>query len=235
MILRPLLAFFCNGIDGFAWHRPLTIVFALSLGACANISEFAELKKATELAVFGVPDIAIERANIDKLPYASIRAKMGPSGRVIMILGRYDGPDLHWISADYVALATRKGRIVKSAGLPETLANTIFVGPDPIITRGANQWDAPVPARRFVDIEPGAHYGIIIASTIERIGVEEIEILGRRHQTILLRERAYAAHLDWSFENYFWLDMETGFVWKSIQHVTPSLPPIEIETLKPAG
>jgi hypothetical protein len=132
-------------------------------------------------------------------------------------------------------LATRKGRIVKSAGLPETLANTIFVGPDPIITRGANQWDAPVPARRFVDIEPGAHYGITIASTIERIGVEEIEILGRRHQTILLRERAYAAHLDWSFENYFWLDMETGFVWKSIQHVTPSLPPIEIETLKPAG
>ena len=158
---------------------------------------------------------------------------MGRSGRVIMILGRYDGPDLHWISADYVAVATRKGRIVKVSGLPETLKNTIYNESDPIGER-ARQWNAPITTRRFVDIEPGAHYGVTIASRIEQIGVEEIEILGHRYQTILLRESAYAAQLDWSFENYFWLDTETGFVWKSIQHITPTLPPFEIEILKPA-
>ena len=159
---------------------------------------------------------------------------MGPTGRVLMILGRYDGPDLHWISADYVAVATRRGRVVKLSGLPESLKTTIYEGVDPIGLRN-RQWDTPIATRRIIDIEPGAHYGVTVTGKIEQIGVEEIEILGHRYQTIMLRERAYAAQLDWSFENYFWLDMKTGFVWKSIQHVTPSLPPFEFEILKPAS
>jgi hypothetical protein len=234
MASRLPIAIPSKGIARFAWHRLLIIFFTLSLCACENISELSELKKAAELSLFGNPDIAIERADIDKLPYASIRAKMGRSGRVIMILGRYDGPDLHWISADSVAVATRRGRIVKSSGLPETLKTTIYDGLDPIGLR-ERKWNAPIATRRFIDIEPGAHYGVTVVGKIEQIGVEEIEILGHRYQTIVLRERAYAAQLDWSFENYFWLDIKTGFVWKSIQHITPSLPPFEIEILKPAG
>ena len=234
MALKMFAALLANGIVRPAWHVPSFLILALTLGACENIAELSNIQKTTDFVLFGNPDVPVTRAAIEQQPYAAIRARMGRSGRVIMILGRYDGPDLHWISADHVAIATREGRIVESAGLPENLKNTIFIGPDPVAA-AAHRWDSPVKTRRLIDIEPGANYGITVISTIERIAVEEIQILDFRYETVVLRESAYAAELDWSFENYFWVDMKTGFVWKSVQHVAPSLLPLEFDILKPAG
>jgi hypothetical protein len=234
MASRPIAAFFAIDIARSAQRFLIVAVFALALGACENLSELSDVQKVADFAVYGNPDVEIDRAAVEQQPWAMIRARMGLSGRVVMVLGRYDGADLHWISADYVALATRHGRIVKTAGLAESLVNTIHSDPDPVVNP-AHDWKAPVKTRRVIDIEPGDHYGLTVVGTVERIAVEEIEILEFRYMTNLLRERAYVAELDWDFENYFWVDAKTGFVWKSIQHVTPSMPPVEIEILKPAG
>ena len=57
----------------------------------------------------------------------------------------------------------------------------------------------------------------------------------RRYKTRVIRESVVVEDLDWSFENTFWVDIRSGFAWKSVQHISPELPPIEIEILKPAA
>ena len=64
---------------------------------------------------------------------------------------------------------------------------------------------------------------------------ETIEILGRTHATVRLVESGVSPQLDWRFTNTWWVDAETGFVWKSLQAVTPEMPVFELAVLKPAA
>ena len=207
---------------------------ALFLAACDALPEATQAWKTAELAFQGRPDAPITRSQIEASPYASVRAKMGSSGRVVMVLGRYDAPDLHWISADRVAIATRNGRIVKTAGLSENLKNTDFLGPDPVAD-GLHQLVGTTTVRRLIDIDAGNHFGVPVTSQLTPQGRETIEVLERTYETIVVRETNVAKILDWEFENYYWVDPDTGFVWKSLQHATPNTPPVELEVLKPAA
>lgn len=88
--------------------------------------------------------------------------------------------------------------------------------------------------RRLVDIMPGDHFGVPVTSTYQVAGNESITILERQYDTLVVKEICSAPILDWEFENTFWVDIRTGFIWRSIQHFAPGLPPIDIEVLKPA-
>jgi hypothetical protein len=66
-------------------------------------------------------------------------------------------------------------------------------------------------------------------------GEETIEILGKTHRTWVFEEKGQAPMIDWTFTNTFWLDADTGFVWKTRQEVTPDLPVVETAITKPAS
>jgi hypothetical protein len=211
----------------------------LSFGAAAllagcNARSFEDAGDALHLAMFGQPDVPVTRAQVLDIPYATIRAKVGKGQRSVLVLFRYDGPDLHWVSADRIVFTTRKGRLVRTAGLPSDLRHSEILGLDPTIA-GLSGIEGPVALRRLVDIEPGSRYGIPIRSTIAPEGPERIEIVERTYETVRFRERCVAEPLDWTFDNVFWADRRNGFVWRSLQHFTPDLPPVEIEILKAAA
>ena len=73
-----------------------------------------------------------------------------------------------------------------------------------------------------------------IDSAFEVLGRETIGILDKNHDTLVVRERNQAKTFRWSFDNMYWLDFQTGFVWKSVQHFEPSNPPVVIQITKPA-
>ena len=52
-------------------------------------------------------------------------------------------------------------------------------------------------------------------------GPETIEILGTKIATRHHVESCEAEQLDWSFENEFWIDPKSGFVWQSEQSIHP--------------
>ncbi len=212
----------------------LVTASALAVTACESLPSFDSARRAFDFALYGQPDVPLERSRVDTLPYASIRAKMGHSGRVLMILGRYEGRDLHWISADNVALVTRGGRLVKTAGLPLNLKETVLLGADPV-AGALNRLNGGAALRRVVDLDFEGRYGVPIDAEITPLGFASIEILERRYDTVVVREDNVAATLDWSFTNYFWAERTTGFVWRSFQHFSPDLPAVEIEVLKPAA
>lgn len=86
--------------------------------------------------------------------------------------------------------------------------------------------------QRVADIGTPAHYGATIQSRFELLGRRTIEILGTTFDTLWVREHNEARTLRWTFDNEFWLDFSSGYVWKSTQHFAPNVPPVEIEVYK---
>jgi hypothetical protein len=153
-----------------------------------------------DLVFNGLPDAPVNREEIENLPYATTRAKLGRSGWVVVVLGRYDGDLLHWISADKITIVTHGGRIVRSAGLPENLVGTNFMNGDPLTQAGA--WvTQDATSNRTTDLRPQNLFGIPVQATLAVEGTRQIEITDRRYNTIQISERASVELLDWEFEN----------------------------------
>ena len=212
----------------------LTAGAALLLAGCGDIPVFSTASNALRAAAFSPPDPPIQRAAISKLPYATVTAKIGKAPRAVLVLSRYDGPDLHWVAADRSVIVTRHGRVVKTAGLAVNLKNTRSFEADPLDS-GPHRIDKPRTFVRYVDIDQNRRYGMPIHSTFETVGQERITIVELEFDTVVVRESNKAKTINWDFENLYWVDAIDGFMWKSRQHIARSLPPLAIEVLKPAA
>lgn len=210
------------------------IVFgALALAGCGEAKTARSLVDAFRISLIGHPDVPISRSAIGRLPYASIRAKIGKGPRSILILWRVDHDDLHWLSADAAAIVTRMGRVVKTAGLPENIRDTRSLAQDPLAI-GITSQAAPDTYVRTVDVETdGPLYQLKIESRFREVGARRITIAEIEFDTILFEEICKATTLNWSFRNRFWVDPADGFVWRSEQTIARAFPQITIEVLKP--
>jgi len=183
--------------------------------------------------LFGHPDLPIARSTIANLPYASMTARIGDGPQALLILGRVQGDEQHWISgADRSVLALRGGRVVRTFGFPENLRETRSPYDDPV-NRLLHLVDQPVEHLRFVDLEQAGRSTLPIDSRFERIGDRKISILEIEFETVLVRERNAARTVPWSFENLYWVDPGDGYVWQSRQYIARSFPPVEFQILKP--
>ena len=152
---------------------------------------------------------------------------MGDGPQALLVLGHYDGDNLNWISAQREVIVTRRGRVVKTYGLPQDVTETVFLTADPV-GQPSPAVAAAQPCLRTLDLEPGHRDGVVVSSHFERLGDETLEILGERIPTELWQERGAAPQLAWEFANLYWIDPSSGYVWKSRQAAAPSLPPLEI-------
>jgi hypothetical protein len=174
------------------------------------------------------------RQHISDLPYASMGVSFGSRAAAVMILASYDGPDLHWVSADSVLLATRGGRLVKTVGLPRDVRGTLFENTDPV-TSGLHQLRGALDARYALDLLPGDEFGVPVESTFEPVGAEKITILDLEFETVKIEEKIRVRAWGWSAVNTYWADVSTGFVWRSTQQFCPQTPAVTLEVLKPAA
>jgi len=219
---------------GLNRRRLLLAALATGLAGCGESPLGRTVVEAYQLTVSGHPSVPIERANIAKIPYASMAAKIGKGPRSILILWQVENGEELWLSADNAALVLRSGRIVRTAGLPENMRGTAIHGRDPLAA-GLQDPANRVPHTRTIDFETGDRVTTALDSRFETIGPQSITIAGIDFDTIALREICRARSENWSFANLYWVDPADGFVWKSVQHIARSFPPIEVEILKPPG
>lgn len=224
--------------DAYTRRTVLAGLAGLGVSACAS-SPTLDLF-ATALS--GVRDIGkpaaypVSAAQIDALPYASLGLRVGRSAPAVVILASIEGEDLHWASADRVVLVTRHGRLVKTVGLPRDLVGTQMPTSDPLTGFGKTPGDASAArVYRFIDLRPKDDFGVAVESRFDEQGAETLRILGRDHETLRVRERITVRKWRWSTENLFWLDRESGQVWKARQQFCAEVPAITFEVLKPAA
>ena len=191
-----------------------SLMSSLLLGGCITSPIIGNAFDVAKAQVFGHPDLPLRRATIAKLPYASMTARVGEGPQALLLLARNQGDEQHWISGlDRSVLALRGGRVVKTFGFPENLKDTRADRIDPV-DRLLHKLTQPVHHTRYLDLDVGPHYGLVVDSVFESLGPRKVRIVELDFDTILVREKNVARTLNWRFENLYWVDPVDGFIWK---------------------
>jgi hypothetical protein len=205
---------------------------AMLCDACGD-TWLKNVRYATKTYLMKGDDLKLTRADIERIPYASIAVRLGNGPQALLILGGYDGEDLHWISHEHEVIVTRRGRIVQTYGLPDDIKETQFLTHDPV-GQPASTMGAATECLRTIDLEPQHIDGVLVRSRFTNDGSENLTILGTERTTSLWGEASVASDLNWEFRNRYWIDPRSGYVWKSVQYLSPQLPALEIIVYRPA-
>lgn len=211
----------------------VAVAVLLALSACSSerSSDWSQLY-GVAAQLFGARGAGITLEQAAAIPFASIGVRIndGPEGVLVLATSNASGERL-WTSASRVALLTRAGRIVRSAGLEHNLSESRvrsgYNGPPPFSGSATSVWEDD-----FADLNL---YSVAVSCTSKVQGPAIVKNFTRDIPTIQVDESCRSDQLDWSFVNSYWISPATGAVWRSIQYVSPKLGPIEIEILRPVG
>ncbi|MGD0192680.1 MAG: YjbF family lipoprotein [Rhizomicrobium sp.] len=205
----------------------LCAAVVLPLGGCENHSDMVSV---ADLILQGVGGIGgsddIARSKVVSIPYATLGVRLGSSGEAMFVLESRSGANLQWVGGTQLALATRDGRILRTAGFVHNLSG--------FHDETATQSSPETHDYRY-DLADINAYGVLVRCKDHDAGQEQVTIIGELHSTHHLIEDCAAPDLEWNFRNEFWRDTASGIVWRSIQYVHPGLDPVSLETLRPSG
>jgi hypothetical protein len=204
------------------------------LAACSSSdsTEYGALGNAikVELGLMPPPSITLQEAA--GIPYSTLGFRIGNGGQTMLVLASANGDSLIWTASNRVSFLTKGGRIKRSAGFKWNLSDEQFLEPDPVAV-GLQKSIPAQPIQRVADFHDISRFGVPIAGTFKGFATDEVTILGQPLKTIAVTEICKCDSIDWNFENTFWADPDTGFIWKSIQNIHPNLDPITVEILRP--
>ena len=224
----------------------------VALTGCASTRRFFGVPEKTVATDDNITLYPFRRQDIEALQVPCLGVALGNSTPGIMFLTRYEvDHGLHWESTNRYGLVTRAGRIVATQGLRRDLASTRFVSPDPLaefapaLTPALSQRErgedgglslpetgaAGLLVRRL-DLVPGDHQDVSCISRLEPRGEEFLTILERTYRALRVTERLEVGRWQWKAENTYWIEVNSGSVIRSIQHVSPDSPRIIIDLFK---
>jgi hypothetical protein len=215
--------------------RTIAKLFAFSalsfLSACGGNTDYEQLAKVIYDQVRSdVGDDSVPRAKAAAVPYATLGARIGGNAESMMVLSTVSGMDRLWLDAARAGITTRNGRIVRTVGLGHNLDGFQIVN-DTVVSATTS---ANGTSRHYLyDFWDKRVFGLSVVCSETEAGMETIRIIGVHHATRHTIESCRAAQMDWSFKNEFWSDPNSGYVWKSRQHIHPDLSPLTLEVLRP--
>ena len=209
----------------------LTTLVACSSTNSQRISPaFSNAFNTIQGALFGYPDPLFTREIVNNIPYASAILKIGKGSSGLIILESISDTKSTWVSKDNVFIVIKGGRIIQTEGLVNNLTN--FVTPD---INFREFIDNPTSLSNFFVYysydEPFLSNLKVEISLIKK-GYQEIEILGKTRNLLLIEEILSNEQIRWKKKNLYWVDPSDFFVWKSIQHISPKLPPFVLQITK---
>lgn len=209
------------------------IVPAVMLGLLIMLAGCGELSRSvTQTArgsVTGGPPLPISPTEVASRPLFQLLVRT-EHGKALLILGNIEGTREIWYGPRGSAVFLEYGRVVKTANLETNLEQTRVTDGNPF-AKGLNHVDGTLAFDSVDDWSPGYRYGNAVHSTLIRGDVETIEILGKPHSLLRVDEKRGVA-AGWSATNHYWVDPDTGFIWKSEQTVAPGLT-LTLVQLKP--
>ena len=208
--------------------RVAMLLAALVLAGCTAVSSSSI--DAVKLAIRQHHQPPLTAAEVAARPYYQLEAST-PSGHAVLILGNLDGKREDWYGAHGVVVFLEHGQVVRTAGLPQNLDGLQQAADNPF-ARGLQRLTAPVEYTRYEDWSPGYRYGVPVHVRLTPAGTGQLAILGQTRTVLRVDEQLDAPAAGWHAVNHYWVDPADGFVWKSVQQVTPGLP-ITLVQLRP--
>lgn len=208
------------------------IIFVLT--SCSSLpanvaGNFNQTFKAFSALIYGYEDYPINQALVDEIPYASLRMKIGKGPAGLLILESIDLDTYTWVSADNIYITTRGGRIIRAEGLNNNLID--FISSEPSFKELMNE-DYLLNQFRLISLDNPSVFNMKLKVSYKRVGFEEVIILDKKRELILIEETIENSYIKWEYNNKYWVDKNTGYVWQSIQEIAPNVPPILIQITK---
>ncbi|HEY5048984.1 MAG TPA: YjbF family lipoprotein [Rhizomicrobium sp.] len=172
----------------------------------------------------------ITREQVAVVPYASIGVRVGDSNQVLLALVSKSRGFCLWTSAARIAIETDGGgRITRTAGLPHNMAQSSADGSDPLQAGIAGRGGG---CEYYIDLPDRNVWRATVRYRLESPEQRETVILGANLKVQYARERGACSDLLWEFQNEYWRDAATGFMWRSRQAIHPDLDVVEITILR---
>tara|TARA_B100000029_G_scaffold421428_1_gene427698 strand:- start:562 stop:1245 length:684 start_codon:yes stop_codon:yes gene_type:complete len=215
----------------------ITFYIVIILSSCANLppnvaGNFNQTYKAFSNLIFGFEDYPITQEVVDQIPYASMRMKIGkgPAGLLILESIDREANKFTWVSADSIFITTQNGRIIRAEGLLNNL--TDFISSEPSFEQILDDQYLGQKFKRYISLDNPEVYEMELNVSFEKFETEDVFILGRKRELVLIEETIENSYTRWKHTNKYWVDQNSGFVWQSIQEIAPNLPPIFMQITK---
>ena len=197
-----------------------------------NYSQFYRLIRQSFSASLG--KVRVTRDQAASVTYASMGYSLDGGNQAMLILATDSGGELLWTSGAHVVIVTRGGRIVRSLGLDHDLSGLTTrntAAPPPLFSA----MHGPIASTRLEDYPELGLYGVQVSCRARMVGRQSVKILGQAIPTVRVDESCHSDRPDWSFTDNFWVDGDSGLVWRSRQHVHPQGGTVETEIFRPPG
>ncbi|PKH22259.1 hypothetical protein CIG19_13210 [Enterobacterales bacterium CwR94] len=207
------------------------LISLLFLQACTPTQQ--GMGETLKLAVMGPDDVTFTPEQIQTMPYASMYLRVNEGQRIFVVLGFNEHGQQKWITQDRAVVATQHGRIVKTVGLQENLADVTNLAQDPLAD-ALHLTDESRWTRIISWTEQGKPMSAAAQSQFARQPDEVLTIAGNAIPTRVWDEQVTVDALDRQWTNRFWVDGSTGRVIQSAQTLGADYFPVETTLLKPA-
>jgi hypothetical protein len=199
----------------------------LALGGCSSDGneEWLAMFKAAR-GYWETRDAAVTLDEASSIPYATLGVRIDGSREQVMVLATDTDGERLWASSGGVALSTRNGRIVRTAGFGADL--TGYAG-----EAGRENWFQPHRVSWTGDFADLGYFSVAVVCEVAPAGREPIKILGQEFDTVRIDETCRADKLRWTFSNSYWVSATTGRVWRAVVHFHPKGPELDMEILRP--
>tara|TARA_Y100001935_G_scaffold182112_1_gene150868 strand:+ start:5857 stop:6516 length:660 start_codon:yes stop_codon:yes gene_type:complete len=211
----------------------IKIIIISLLVSCAKFDTsrvapgYSEAFQAIRTAIFGYEDNLISKDIVLNIPYASALMNIGKGPKGLIILEERLADKNVWISADNVYIVTQNGRIVETRGLPNNLVEIKL----PPFESSFLALEEDIDYFYFYSYDFPKLNNLRVRAKISIKGSEEVNLLMGKRELTLINEELENEYLGWSVVNKYWVD-ENFVIWKSIQNISPKLPPVMIEVTK---
>ncbi len=211
----------------------LALILFCCINSCSSLDSnriapgYVEAYQAAKNAIFGYESELISRDLVNSIPYASLSLKIGKGPQGLLVLESKRKNEEVWVSADEVYLVTKNGRIIATRGLINNLTSLIL--PSELIN--LSKFNKDIVYKYYYSYDFPSLNNLEVEVFLEDMGIKEVTILDEKKELTLIEEHIKNSYLGWAVQNSYWID-EDGFVWKSIQNVSPKLPPISFEVTK---
>ncbi|HSG98854.1 MAG TPA: YjbF family lipoprotein [candidate division Zixibacteria bacterium] len=228
------------GSRHIALRLALAVSVALQQGACTSggntlferIGGLARHSIAGSPAAPAEPAPAMTRAELDQIPYATAAFSKAGGARVILVPVTDNGGYLNYRDPGGDSVIMFGGAVSGSESLGFDLQAVQHQPEDPI----AHQMPlADWPGRlnrvyQYLQRDLG-RYVIALDCVYEPAVAERIEIFELVFD--LMRVNEVCTNAERQIINTYWVDAETGFIWKSEQWVGPQIGHVTIEIIRP--
>lgn len=198
----------------------------------SNYNQFYQIVGQSVKTMFG--NVRITREQAAAIPYASMGYRLNGGNQGLVVLATDTGSELLWTAATHIVFVTRDGRIIRTVGLDHDLTGltqgSAATPPSPAAAR-----KAPFTTTRLEDFKDIGLYGVTVTCRAAVKARQTIRILGQAIATTRVDESCESRVPSWSFVDSYWVDNESGLVWRSVQHIHPKGGEVETEILRPPG